>query len=269
MNEVQKTFMNAIARASGRAQWYVRNLSRADREDILQMAAAWCWEHRTEYDPSVALEHWFLGAVQNAKRAFLNGEVRNTAEGAFDITTGGDPTQDTVIRLQQAETLARNLTEVERVVAKMSAEGHTRAEMQGALNGIDNNTIAAIRVKLAPLINLIPDPQHQLRVIRKIARPTDIEERDLQGIDFAPPQGKDCRPCWRCKWFEGYLPGGHLDHKMEITEPEVRKAVADTEARKIEIAHNVRGDDHGTISDDDRQGDRGHREEGSDAEHSR
>ena len=63
---------------------------------------------------------------------------------------------------------------------------------------------------------------------------------ELEQLDFAPPAGKDCPPCWRCMWFEGFMPDGKRSTRMGIEDAEVREAVQSTEARKIEIAQRVR-----------------------------
>jgi hypothetical protein len=76
--------------------------------------------------------------------------------------------------------------------------------------------------------------------------PTPVRgiDKDIERLDFPPPSGKECPPCWRCKWFEGYKPSKHKSLRFPVTEPEVREAVLDTEARKIDIAGRVRA---GTI----------------------
>ena len=65
----------------------------------------------------------------------------------------------------------------------------------------------------------------------------DIE---IEQLDFAPPAGKDCPPCWRCMYCEGFMPDGKRATRMDIEDLEVREAVKNTEARKIEIAQQVR-----------------------------
>jgi hypothetical protein len=55
-----------------------------------------------------------------------------------------------------------------------------------------------------------------------------------------PKHGKDCIPCWLCKWYEGYMPAERKSVRMEIKEPEVHDAIAATEAEKVRIAQEVR-----------------------------
>jgi hypothetical protein len=62
----------------------------------------------------------------------------------------------------------------------------------------------------------------------------------LERLDFAPPAGKDCPPCFRCMWFYGFLPGDKRSTRMNIEDIEIREAVKNTEVRKIEIAQQVR-----------------------------
>ena len=63
---------------------------------------------------------------------------------------------------------------------------------------------------------------------------------ELEQLDFAPPAGKDCPPCWRCQWYYGFMSSGKRETRMDIEDLEVREAVKNTEARKIEIAQRVR-----------------------------
>jgi hypothetical protein len=62
----------------------------------------------------------------------------------------------------------------------------------------------------------------------------------LERLEFAPAAGQECPPCWKCKWYEGLMPDGKRPTRMEIADKEVRDAVKNTEARKIEIAQQVR-----------------------------
>jgi hypothetical protein len=65
-------------------------------------------------------------------------------------------------------------------------------------------------------------------------------DKEIERLDFPPPSGKECPPCWRCRWYDGFMPGTSKTVRMPITEPAVKQAVMETEARKIDIAQQVR-----------------------------
>jgi hypothetical protein len=106
---------------------------------------------------------------------------------------------------------------------------------------------------VAKLRALIPESAHTNVILRRVVTPPlpssdenagsghqpDID-KEIAALDFPPPSGKECPPCWRCKWFEGYMPGEHRPIRMPISEAEVRDAVRDTEAEKIRIAQEIR-----------------------------
>jgi DNA-directed RNA polymerase specialized sigma24 family protein len=70
-----------LARASKKAQRYLRRykLSRADREDILQDALLWCWEHRDNYSLTTSLDTWFVNAVRHSYERWLRIEKRESS----------------------------------------------------------------------------------------------------------------------------------------------------------------------------------------------
>ena len=242
--------MISLARASQRASRYLRGLSPADREDVLATAILWCWEHKTDYDPSVALDEWFIGAIRNAKKAWGRQEGRQAAE-LVDEMQGSDDPLTHVEAIQAVEAVARGFTPAERDIADMVVQGYSQREIRAKLGPMRNDTMAEVRERLDGLRRFMPDFKHVSRIIRHSRTPKAQDtyeapaapariDREIAKLEFAPPSGDECPPCWRCKYFEGYLPTGAPAARLVIAEAEVRLAVARTEARKIEIAKEVR-----------------------------
>jgi RNA polymerase sigma factor (sigma-70 family) len=245
MTGASELFVITLARASRRARRYLRYLNSADRDDVLAAAILWCWEHRTKYDPSVSLEDWLVSAIKNAKRDLRRGELREAAEVIADIPVS----DDTVARaeaLESAQQIVEALPPESRKAAYHIARGETRGEMiaQGVTQWAIDNT----RAQLKKLRHLMPDEHEFRRVLRFSPGPDSDDlnkepapiDKEIERLEFAPPQGKECPPCWRCKWFEGFLPGAHVPVKMPVVEPDIKEAVAATEKRKIDIANLVR-----------------------------
>lgn len=249
MSTAAELFVITLARASRKAGLYLNRMSRHDREDVLQGAIAWCWENRENYDPKLSLDEWFLNAVRDAKKLWTRHERRRGSADLDNLISPDEPSVQAEAAQARELILKRvaAMPEMHRAIADLQLQQFTRDEIADTLK-VDHNAISEVRKKLAPMQRHIPDSRTLRRVIRGKSfhgehqgAPSGIDHAIAQ-IDFPPPSGKDCRPCWRCKWFEGYLPRGHLDHKMEIAEPDVRKAVSDTEARKIEIAKRIKGE---------------------------
>jgi RNA polymerase sigma factor (sigma-70 family) len=229
-------------------------LSRADRDDILATAILWCWENRTTYNPSVSLDDWFVGAIRNARRAWENGETHEATELTEAIAVPDDTSiKAELLQVEERINACINaLAPKEQAIAVKQVNGWTRDEIAAELH-VSAREVSQVRNKLAPLQKYIPDSRDWKRIVRK-ATVTDSDDmsdelasidRDIERVEFAPPAGKDCPPCWRCKWFEGYMPvGKYKVPLMRVVEPAIRAAVLEVEARKLNIAMAVRG---GTI----------------------
>jgi DNA-directed RNA polymerase specialized sigma24 family protein len=235
-----------LARASRRANLFLRarGLHSQDRDDVIAAAVLWCWENRHNYSLTTTLDGWFLNAVKDAYKNYLRGEVRNAAESENEIPTG-DTTQATVEALEAAGKLISALPKEYKKAAVLIAQGYTRAEIME--RGVSHDTLYETRVRIKQLRRLIPDAHEYRRVLRAMptssddpARAAPIDREMAAQLEFSPAHGKDCPACWRCKYFEGFLPGIYKPVRMQIQESEVRDAVRDTEARKIEIAEKVR-----------------------------
>lgn len=247
MSGAGRTFVVALARASRKARRYLRDVNRADREDILATAVLWSWEHRATYTPNASLEQWFLGNVRNAYRTHMAAQSVTWEELGDDLGKADDASTYAEA-VEVAKKLKSALSPRDRHLVSLLLEGHSTAEIAQEA-GLGVSYVKERLQGVQALRGLLPDPRHWERLLRSApARSSDQAtgelapiDRELQELEFAPPAGKDCPPCWRCKWFEGYLPVRHRrELKSILVEPEVRAAVSSIEARKIEIAEAVR-----------------------------
>jgi len=258
MTTAAEVFVVQLARASRKAKRLIRYLPRDDRDDILASALLWCWEHRDSYSLTTSLDTWFVNVVKNEYARWRRGELRNGAGVLDDIPTD-DTTSAAAEALEAMDKLIAALTPADKAVAQQLMLGRTRVEMMR--DGLSHDQIYGARQRIKQLRRLIPNEREFKRVIRA-GHPelnsdsvgTDIVngynsnsriDHEIGQLEAMPRHGADCPPCWKCKWFEGYLPGAHKRVGMAIQEPEVAAAVAANEARKQEIAKRVRA---GTIN---------------------
>lgn len=250
MTTAAEVFVVQLARASRKAKRLVRYLPRADRDDIIAASLLWCWEHRESYSLTTSLDTWFVNVVKNEYARWRRGELRNGAEMLDEIPTG-DTTSVTAEALEAMDKLMTALTPTDKTIAQQLMLGRTRVEMMR--DGLSHDQIYGARQRIKQLRRLIPDEREFQRVIRATPAQNSDEadgklsaiDREIEELEVMPRHGADCPPCWKCKWFEGYLPGAHKRVGMPIQEPEVAAAVAANEARKQEIAKRVRA---GTIN---------------------
>lgn len=243
MTSAADMFVVALARASKRARRYLRGLERADRDDILSTAILWCWENRATYNPAVPLDEWFVGAIRNARKAFERGEAKNSTEMAETIASPDDPAWH--VEVQQAmERMIATMDDRDRRIVELSMTGMEQTEIAKDM-GVALPTVTR---RLARMRSYIPESENFKLVIRK-AQSVDSDEvhepswidKEITKLEFSPPAGADCPPCWRCKWFDGYVPLPNTVRRNPIlAEPEIRAAVLDVEARKIDIAYGQR-----------------------------
>lgn len=222
-----------------------RGLQKTDRDDVIAAAMLWCWENRDNYSLTTTLETWFMNAIRDAYKDLQRSELPASAE-SIDQLGGGDETYNRAAAESAAAALINALTTSHKAVAVLTMRGYTRDEMIG--KGISKRNIDEAHQRIRQLRRLLPDTEGA-RLIARTMPPVSSDDADdklseidmaLEQLDFAPPAGKDCPPCYRCMWFEGFLPLGKRDTRMDIEDAEVREAVKNTEARKIEIAHQVR-----------------------------
>ncbi len=247
-NRVEEIFTIQLARAAGKkANRFLaaRGLTRADRDDVISAAMLWCWENRDNYSLTTTLETWFMNAIRDAYKALQRGEL-SVADESIENLGGGDTTYETAAAESAAAEISRALTYVERRVAVLTMAGYTKTDMLA--RGIREIDIRESRATIRRLRELLPDDVSRRLLVRTppAGSSDDVDDAlseidvELEKLDFAPPAGKDCPPCYRCMWFEGFMPAGKRDTRMEIEDKDVREAVKITEARKIEIAQQVR-----------------------------
>lgn len=83
MNEADD-FMQALLRASKTRLYFLRSMRRADRDDAIAMAIAWCWENREKFDPTRGtLEVWWSGALRNAIQTIRRGVARHETRRSY------------------------------------------------------------------------------------------------------------------------------------------------------------------------------------------
>jgi hypothetical protein len=238
-------FVLELSRASRKAMRFVRHLQRADRDDVISAALLWCWENRESYSLTTSLDTWFVNAVRHEYDRWRRGEKRNAAKTLESIPTG-DTTLAGAEALEAATKLATALPRAYRRVALLDAQGYTRAEMMA--KGLPHDQIYEARARIKQLRRLVPEDQDYRRLLIRRKAPSSDEhynnpsniDHQIQQLEAMPKHGADCPPCWKCKWFEGRLPGKHRRVGMKIQEKDVAAAVAATEARKIEIAKAIR-----------------------------
>jgi|SRR5580700_10238031 DNA-directed RNA polymerase specialized sigma24 family protein len=243
MNSPGEAFVIQLARASRKANYIIRNLSRADRDDVIAAAIAWCWENRDNYSLTTTLDTWFVNAVKDALKDWRRGERKQATTPLLDIPTG-DSTLAEVQAREAASKLMAALPPAYKMVATLLQQGYTRVEMMEQ-HGLSHDSIYEARQRIKQLRRLLPDDHEYRRVLRNSGaisemRPPSGIDREIAQLESMPKHGADCPPCWLCKWFDGYMPVGRVSMRMPIQEAEVRDAVRDTEARKIEIAQEVR-----------------------------
>jgi DNA-directed RNA polymerase specialized sigma24 family protein len=222
-----------------------RGLQKSDRDDVIAAAMLWCWENRDNYSLTTTLETWFMNAVRNAYQDLQRNALPASAE-SIEQFGGTDTTYNRAAAESSARVLINSLTQSHKAVAVLTMHGYTRAEMLS--KGISKRAIDEAHQRIKQLRRLLPDAEGA-RLIARTMPPVSSDDADdqlseidvaLEQLDFAPPAGKDCPPCWRCCWFLGFMPAGKRETRLGIEDKEVREAVKNTEARKIEIAQQVR-----------------------------
>ena len=243
-----EVFITQLARASAKqAHGFLRarGLQSSDRDDVISAATLWCWTNRNNYSLTTTLETWFMNVVRDAYKALQRGELPLSDESIENLG-GADVTYNIVEAESSVAAISAGLTRIERRIAVMTMEGYTKADMLD--RGVREIDIRDARSTIKRMRELLPDESNYRILIRTPSATSsdDLEDSpssidiELEQLDFAPPAGKDCPPCWRCMWFEGFMPDGKRSTRMEIADADVREAVRVTEARKIEIAQQVR-----------------------------
>lgn len=235
-------FVVALARASRRARRHLRGLSKEDREDALSAGILWCLENKASYNPAIQLDTWFVGAIRDARKALERGELHQPE--APEVVAAPDDTAWDAEAREAIRHICRSMDERDKRIVRFSMEGMEQADI-AKRTGIPLRTVER---KLARLHAMIPERKHFQAAHRAPsdyssddAREESTIDKEIERLEFAPPAGKDCPPCWRCKWFDGYVPDKNTIRRIPIqVEPDIRAAVLNTEARKVEIAYRCR-----------------------------
>jgi hypothetical protein len=249
-------FTMQLARAAAKqANGFLRarHLQKADRDDIIAAAMLWCWENRDNYSLTTTLETWFMNAVRHAYQSMQRKELASYEESLEGLATGPDPTFNTVAAEQAALVLVEALPPIYKEIAAHTMEGYTHREI--VKKGYPHDIVKDTHKRIKQLRRLIPDESFGdwLTNNSRTEVPLNFDDIDASKnfskidkqlsaqLDFPPKHNdKDCPVCWRCKWFEGYLPGSKVSVRLKIGNTEVNEAVKNVEARKIEIAQQVR-----------------------------
>jgi DNA-directed RNA polymerase specialized sigma24 family protein len=247
MTRADEIFTMQLARAAGKtANKFLRSrgLQKSDRDDVISAALLWCWANKANYSLTTTLETWFMNAIRNAYQDLRRRELP-TSDESLDNIGGDDDTYNIAAAESSANALLSALTETDKEIAIMTMQGFTYREMRKRFSG---QVVDEAHQRIKQLRRLLPDENVRAALARTApaASSDDAEgqlsdiDRAIEQLDFAPPAGKDCPPCWRCMWFEGFMPAGKRDTRMDIADKDVREAVKSTEARKISIAQQVR-----------------------------
>lgn len=248
MTSAAETFVVELARsASRRTHRALRGLKKQDRDDVLSAAILACWEGRDAVAVSdQSLENWFMDALIKARNDFCNPRRRGSHEPPS--TELGTP-DDVIINasaMSTAELLLRHFNADERKALQIIENGDTRKVAKKLKWSAYQER--AFRAKINALHEKLPELPHlsaphvSARAPKHKDSDTAITElspgdREVARIDFVPAPGADCPPCWKCRWYDGWLPAAYKPTKL--ADPEVQMAVQNTEASKIEIANNV------------------------------
>jgi DNA-directed RNA polymerase specialized sigma24 family protein len=252
MDRAEEIFTMQLARAAGKTAnkfLHARGLQKADRDDVVSSALLWCWVNRANYSLTTTLETWFMNAVRDAYKN-LKREELPSSEDAIGILTGGNDTHNIAAAESAVDALLSALTPVDREIALLTMQGFTYREIWKQ-HGYPKRVIDEAHQRIKQLRRFLPEPEVRVAVRSGVtprrASSDDVEDTErsridaeIEQLDFAPPAGKECPICWRCSWYYGFLPDGKRDTRMDIEDLEVREAVKNTEARKIEIAQQVR-----------------------------
>lgn len=231
--------MIALGRASKRGSRYLRGLSRADRDDVLSTALLACWELRSTYNPAVSLDDWFMEALKDARRSFKQGEYVTAEEFNHEMAIP----DDTSIRAETFEAaiiIAASFSDREHMLLTDFMAGASWREIMRTHHA-SGQEVGNITRKFNRLRSLIPERHERQRMLRTVSNPGQSEretpiDRELARLEMPPTAGKECPPCWRCMWFQGFLPAVYTQRITTPADAEVQAAIWRTEAEKIKIA---------------------------------
>lgn len=172
MTSPGETFVVELGRAAARGRRLIRNLQRADKDDILAAAVLWCWENRDTYTGDMPLDIWFATSVKRALRVWRNGEIHAASVYMADIPVPNETEARAAVD-SAARELARLITPEQRRIAILQAKGYTAREIMEKLN-VDIDKVRSTRSVLRKLQELIPDAYQVTKVLRaELKQPSD------------------------------------------------------------------------------------------------
>ena len=231
-----EAFVIALGRASRRGSYHLRGLKAPDRDDVISMAILDCWEHRTSFDPEkLTLDDWFMNALRKARQSIRKGNrsvaVRLTAEIA------GPDSASRSVEIQDAlQKILAQLSPREFRILKLQVKGYATRDIIRRNPHYGAGEIHRLNRKMKQLRDMIPDTREFEQLVRPHVETIEVPRIDaeIERLDFAPLNGRDCAPCWKCMYFYGFKPTRYKPTRL--ADPELEKAVQTVERRKIEIA---------------------------------
>lgn len=239
MTSAAESFVIALGRASKRGSFHLRGLKAHDRDDVVSAAILDCWENRAAFDPEkVTLDDWFMRALRKARQTLRKGHRVSASQLSIEVA-GPDNVAATVEARDALRFLASQLSTRERHIVRLRGRGYTTEELtRKRVNGqyFTQREIHSLNKRLKKLRDLIPDPVEFERLVRQhrdSEEPARIDT-EIERLDFAPMNGKDCIPCWKCMYFYGMKPSKYRPTKL--ADAGLQEAVQRTERQKISIA---------------------------------
>lgn len=239
MTSPVEAFVVELGRVSQRGSRYLRGLSRDDRDDVIAGALLSAWETRETYDQKTALEDWFSAHLREARRSLKRTDAFVSVERLAELVAPNNTERE--VQMQEAATrFIETLEETEQEVVERLMGGERWRTIVTEL-GVSGQRVKALNSKLRYLHDYLPNAVHAPKGPvghRESDEAAPIDHEIERMLRRGATTTADCPVCWRCSWFEGLLPAHY--HPTALAEAEVSEAVRAVEARKIEIANEVR-----------------------------
>jgi hypothetical protein len=190
---------------------------------VIRCALAMAWRHRGLYEPTGAWISWF-GSVLNMVAA---DHTVNPSTVSLFIDE-----EMLLLRIEKETLLLESFTKK----PKVKGIG-PRVEFAYGCSGV------------SVLPKVIPVEPHTIK-----GTPS---KSDLQPPESTMPlhrYTKDCPPCWRCRYFDGWLPVNEAAifiHAKAALEPEIAAALLRLDTNKVRIAKWVRSGGYDSYEKDD------------------
>jgi hypothetical protein len=197
------------------------------------------WETRETYDPKTALEDWFTEHLRAARRNLKSGSSQVSIDRLAELVAPDNVERE--VQMQQAATrFLDSLEETEKEIVERLMDGERWSVVCEDV-GASVKHVKALSNKLRYLRSYLPDATHAARASatrRESDEAAPIDHEIERMLRRGATTTADCPLCWRCMYFDGWT-AAHYAFKP-LAEAEVSEAVRAVEARKIEIANEVR-----------------------------